>query len=809
MAIAVSLTVASLLLRHSGVASGLLVIAFIALGLTAAQVAHYRFAVDDIARFASDEPSLAWIEGTIVDDPRLIRPNDIGRPLPPRMATLVDVSAVRTREKWQSASGRTLLQISRPDPRLGGGDIVRLFGWLERPGPAVNAGQFDYANYYRGRRTPTSFRTDGPATIELLASPPPSPARRFRSVIRQAFSAGFDAHQRNEAALLRMMLLGDRDPAMADAREAFRASGTSHFLAVSGLHVGIIGGIAFGLVRLLGAGPKVATTLTGLIILMYAFAADPSPPVLRATLLALSFGVGLLLSRRAAGVQLLAAAAVVLLVITPLDLYRAGFQLSFVAVLCLMLLSGGVRRYLQGATGPDDDASLARRDDRLVRLAARVDERMITGLAAALVAWVASMPLVALHFGSFHAWAIPASLAASPLVAVSLLAGLAKIVLTLLVPDLAWLWADIAAGPVAMMNAIVQWFATLPGADVPLPRPGLWLILALYVSLILLWLTTSQRLRRPDWVPASAKWAARIPLIVTATLVFVIPIAGRPGTTPIQRPLRVTLLAVGAGQCAAIELPGGGVTLIDAGSMSLGRPWASAIGPFLRAGGYAEVDRLLISHANADHYNAGVDIAARYDPAEVIVASRFAGDAATDGAGRYLLAEFDRLDLPVRVVSSGETIALSSDTTLRVLWPPAAPLEEWSANDVSLVVRLEHAGRRMLITGDIQRDAMVGLLEQAVADPDLLRADVLVAPHHGSTEPETQAILQAVDAAYVISSDGRRLSQKQRRLDDLVTDVPLYRTGRDGAIAVEMPRDGPISVTTFLKDDRPTLVYPE
>ena len=255
------------------------------------------------------------------------------------------------------------------------------------------------------------------------------------------------------------------------------------------------------------------------------------------------------------------------------------------------------------------------------------------------------------------------------------------------------------------------------------------------------------------------------------------------------------------------------MTLVDAGSSSLGRPLESCIAPFLRAGGHAAVERVVVSHANFDHYNAAADVTAVYGATEVLVGSGFVGDARAQPAGRELLANLDHLGRPPREVRPGDAIPLDGRTRLRVLWPPAAR-EDLTANDASLVLRLEHDaadGRTlaMLFTGDIQQDALIALLDLDAREPGLLSADVLVAPHHGSHESATAAFVAAVDPRHVLSSNGRSLARKQLDFEQAVGDAALWRTHDGGAITVTLARDGTVGVTQFLAGSRPTLTYPE
>ena len=217
---------------------------------------------------------------------------------------------------------------------------------------------------------------------------------------------------------------------------------------------------------------------------------------------------------------------------------------------------------------------------------------------------------------------------------------------------------------------------------------------------------------------------------------------------------------------------------------------------------------LAISHANWDHYGGAPDAVRRYGVAEVIVDKPFLKDARAFASGRQMLDELAQLDRPPRTVAAGDVIPLGRDTYLRVLWPPAG-VEGLEANDTSLVLKLEHAGRSVLFTGDIQAAAMERLLALSKDDPMLLRADVLVAPHHGSSEPVTPQFVAAVDPAWVVASNGRTMSQKQVRFDAMAAGRPLLRTSDVGAITIEVGDTGDLSVGGFLSNGRHGLGYSE
>ena len=133
----------------------------------------------------------------------------------------------------------------------------------------------------------------------------------------------------------------------------------------------------------------------------------------------------------------------------------------------------------------------------------------------------------------------------------------------------------------------------------------------------------------------------------------------------------------------------------------------------------------------------------------------------------------DSLDLPPRVVQPGEHIPLGRGCDLEILWPPPND-PTLSSNDSAVVAQLRYAGKSVLITGDIQEVAENDLLKSS----EPLHADVLIAPHHGSSESSTADFVHAVDPSIIISSNDHKLSGKQQRFEHLIGNAQLYRTNR-------------------------------
>ncbi len=327
----------------------------------------------------------------------------------------------------------------------------------------------------------------------------------------------------------------------------------------------------------------------------------------------------------------------------------------------------------------------------------------------------------------------------------------------------------------------MHWLAAVPGADLPVGSPPMWVSLLFYAMLFVPLIA---------WGSKRARWCARCaPLGGLAALILVPVWTNRVMAGPGAAGLKVTLLSLGAGQCAVIET-GGKTALLDAGSSTLSDPYRSCISPFLRHEGAIRVDELWLSHGDFDHVGAAEQLVAGYRVREVLASPHLRRLSPLSKPCADLLADLDREKKSPRTVVKGDSISLGA-ARLEVLWPAADV--NYNTNNTGIVLKVTCAGRSILFPADIQDLAERELLKH----PEMLRADVLVAPHHGSEERTTREFVDAVHPRAIISSNDNTLSMKQRSFDADVKAAPVYRTSRYGAITVEVTREGRVRVSSY------------
>jgi competence protein ComEC len=260
----------------------------------------------------------------------------------------------------------------------------------------------------------------------------------------------------------------------------------------------------------------------------------------------------------------------------------------------------------------------------------------------------------------------------------------------------------------------------------------------------------------------------------------------------------VTCLDVGHGQAILTQLAGGTNILFDAGSLHNSNIGARVVAPFLNYKGIDKIDAIVISHNDTDHINGIPEVIESCN-----VGGVYANNAFFDKADRWGTASFLKECLAERGfrIEPLQDNMRSSDTVIETLWPtdelPNA--DGLSDNDRSLVSLIEFAGVKILLCSDIEQFTQKQILRMYPK----LQADVVVVPHHGSTNTLDPAFLESLNAKILICSCDQR--QCERALDDIFSGsdtggrTRAFYTAKEGTITVIVNKDGSISSNPFVK----------
>jgi competence protein ComEC len=683
---------------------------------------HWRWnyaPVDDLARFALEEPQPVCVEAVLVDRVQISPPADRSplRAIPARTMseTTVNVMRIRDGDRWRSAGGVCRLRVAGVLDEAEQGDRVRLFAQFARPAPPLNPGEYDWAGAERRIGRLSEVYCDNPRCVTVLERASSlgvmAGLRTIRAWCEGQLAANVD---RRDAPLVLATLLGDQERLPESTKDAFLKTGSIHLLVVSGAHVALLAGLAWRVARGLALSTQVQMAVTWACVLLYAGVVGPQPSVMRATVLTMATVGALARGRGVSAGNLLGGAALLVMAYNPCELFRAGTQFSFLAVAVLIAFARWNRRRVE--LDP-----LQRLIDEArpwpLKALRRMGGWLVGMTAASLAVGVAIAPLVAHHFNVVTPASVLLTPLAGPLISVALVAGVGIVTVGWLLPMVGAALGALCGGCLHLTEAVVVFAQSVPGSYFFTSGfPGWWLMAFYGVAGALVAIPSL----RPAWhwqLSSAMAWLA----VGYGTMGL-----GRANSDE----LRCTFLAMGHGTCVVMELPSGQTILYDAGNLGSPDLAAKTIASYLWSRGIERIDAVVLSHADIDHYNGMPALIERFPIGAVYISPMMFDPIATGGeltAPNYLRDVLRESGVPLREVWMGDRLRTDdAEVAIEVLHPPReGVIGRDNAN--SLLLSVEFAGQRMLLPGDLESPG----IERVMTDPPL-DCDILLAPHHGS-----------------------------------------------------------------------------
>lgn len=664
-------------------------------------------------------------------------------------------------DQMRPASGRVRVNhyLNKGEPPLTYGDRFTATVTLRPITGLNNPGGFDYAAYMWRQgihsRISLSRKTEvvreGASSLAGFAF-----IHDWRSRMKTAIHAALPPEA---ASLVTALAIGDARGVSQSLRERFQAAGLAHVLAISGTHLGLVAGVVFMLVRgLITVLPysilvrltaritprQIAGVFSLVAVTGYALLSGGHTPTLRALVMVWLVMLALLARRDAHAPTGLGLAAILILLADPGALGTASFQLSFAAVLAILLV---LPPLLEKLTEPDQ----------------RIRRWAVGSVGVTVAAGLATAPLVAFHFGQVAWPGFFANLVLLPILGFVLLPVF--LVSAVLSPAFGTLpfseWVEtLSAGFISGAD----FFATWPAALTHVPSPPLMLVAGTYAVAVLLLLGRGRADTR-----AALTGAIILPVVWLLAL----------HPTPATGELKVTFLDVAQGDSTIITGPDGATLVIDGGTrvgrFDLGR---LAVAPYLWQQG---IDRpaLLATHPQIDHQGGLSYVAERFATAGVYTNGvRRRGTRFDDVFHATLKAQQSH----AQTVHKGSDFAPLPGVATVVLHPAQNSLESLSENDRSVVLRLQYGNHSFLFAGDIEQAAE----DELVRTGETLAATVLKVPHHGSSSSSTDAFLTRVAPrlAVISAGPGNPYRHPHKKVQDAYKKhgIPTHVTASDGAV---------------------------
>ena len=317
----------------------LLLVGIASIGAAWHHLYWHRFSAAEIGLAASMDSKPCCVELRLCSEPQFAPDKGSYAAADDDVKTYFHSRAVRMRsgDVWQPAAGNARLVVHADAKQFRSGDLVRVYGRLVRPAPPTNPGQYDFSLHYRRQRLLAFVHVYQLESVELLAHSDLASSRWLSSLRRRLDEMLWKYVGPEEAPFASAILLGNRQQMEKSSRDKFVETGTAHLLAISGLHIGILAGAFLLLLRSPFFARRHCLWATIAFVIFYAWLVEFRPPVTRASILIVLFCFGKMIGERGNAINLLSAAALIVLALNPTDLFSIGPQLSFLAVTTLIL----------------------------------------------------------------------------------------------------------------------------------------------------------------------------------------------------------------------------------------------------------------------------------------------------------------------------------------------------------------------------------------------------------------------------------------------------------------------------------------
>ena len=569
------------------------------------------------------------------------------------------------------------------------------------------------------------------------------PAKYYPAVLRRTLLAYIDgAFPADTACFAKALLLGEKSDLPYEISTAFKISGISHIIAVSGLHVSIL----FAIVTLITGKRRLLMALIGMpLLLLFAAVAGFTPSVTRACLMQMLFLIAMLCNKEYDPPTSLAFAALTMLAVNPYVITSVSFQLSVGCMAGIFLFSKRITGWINGFS--------FWKDWKGKNLKVRFRNWISGSVGITLGAMFFTTPLVAYYFGAVSLVGILTNLLTLGPVSLCFYGTMAVCLLSGIWPGLAGVAGWCISWVMRYVIAVAKLLSAVPLAAVYTQSVFIIGWLALCYALILIFLCAK---KRQSFILISCGVCG---LCIALMLSW---------AEPLLDDTRMTVLDVGQGQCVILQ-SGGRTFLIDCGGDS-DTEAADLAADTLLSQGICRLDGVIVTHYDRDHAG-GVGYLLSRIPADAVFLPASPDE---DGMLETILPYCDGKEVFV-------------DLDLKLQWEDAsleifAPILSTSDNERGLCVLFGDENCDILITGDLSSLGEKILL----AEKDIPELTALVAGHHGSKNSTCRELLQATEPKYVFISAGKDNYYGHphpdvlQRLEEFGCCV--YRTDRQGTI---------------------------
>ncbi|MBO6307249.1 MAG: DNA internalization-related competence protein ComEC/Rec2 [Oribacterium sp.] len=635
------------------------------------------------------------------------------------------------------------------------GEIIKAYGTVLPPEGVRNEGQFDFELYYRTLGISGSMYVDRYEVIGGEPEPFKAGLQSFRNLICRKLDEVADD---TDSGIYKAILVGEKSNMNEDIRDLYQDMGIAHILAVSGLHLSIIGAGFYDLLRLLGASKKLAGVGGAVLILSYGIFTGSSGSAIRAVIMLLMKFLGAAIGRSYDMLTALALSCILLVMDEPYIIFSSGFQLSFMAVFAL-----GIGNLL-----PHPKNSF------------------LNGVYMSLFLQIMTLPVILYHFFRFPLYGLLLNLIVLPLMSYVVYSGLLAVTLSFFSVMLGIASIGFGHYILRLYNNLCIAMKEIPYSSLLLGRPDIRSIIVYYslLSILILTVLYMKTLKKKNLMSRQTKHLysimPKIAVLVILTGCFLL----------IRKPpsgLEITAIDVGQGDGLVIRYEDMVIT-VDGGSTSEKKLPEDMLIPYFESQGIDVIDIAFITHCDSDHYSG---ILYLLEECEDIRIKKLVLPLPAENDDRYnkLKNAASEKNTEIQYFGAGSELKVN-DMNLIGLYPLTNNYIE-EANSHSIGMLLNYKNFNMLFTGDMDKECEYKMLDY-VANSDITKfdfdIDILKAGHHGSSTSTSEELLSffTPDAVILSYGDNNRYGHPHKETLEILEnhDVKILETGKTGEIRI-------------------------
>jgi ComEC/Rec2-related protein len=712
---------------------------------------------NDLRRIVGDQTEFISVHGTLVRTPQIKIAERKGSETEHSL-TQIHVTKITGDEGWQPASGDIMVSTPAALTNHFTGQSVEISGIIDRPAPALAEGLFDYRAYlatrgifYELRATTNHWQLREP----ILSQPPLTD--RFLDGSKRILALGLPDDE--ALHLLWAMTLGWRTAFTGDIGDPFLRAGTMHLFAIDGLRIALLSGMIVTLLRVVRLSRAWCGAIAIPAIWFYTAATGWEPSAVRASIMMTIVLGGWALKRPSDLVNSLAAAAFLILLWDPRQLFEASFQLSFFVMLTIGLLLPPLNQYTDARLQHDPllPEPLVPKWQRALLYLARMLARYFS---LSLAAWLGSIPLSAMYFHLFSPISPLANLVAVPLGTFAIMANLGALICGTWLPALTVLFNNAAWFFMTAMTWVSEESTKIPGSYFYV-QSWSWISVGIYYGVLIIGLS--------GWIKTRSRriTASAILVLIAATYLWHWEIS--------RHETRITVLPLNGGH--AVFVQGGSPDddwLIDCGNEDA---VTYTMKDFLRAHGVTHLHRLALTDGVSRNCGGAPALRDIFGVDELWTSPAHFRSKVYEG----IISQFQPQH---KTFTAGAQYG-----HWQVLWP--TPTSAFSrADDGALVMMGNFAQTKILLLSDLGTNGQRGLL----ATTDDLHADIVVTGLPDQGEPLSDALLDAIQpkAIVIVDSDTEFAKHVSPELRDRLADrnVPVIYTRNTGATKIVVGKTG-------------------